>query len=80
MNFYSQKRRDGVNNDVWIGKRLLNGLNATLEWYFMSETWNRTDDFFSEEKISIPIFVKITVDIPKQDKPTEFVIYLYLLN
>ncbi|CAF0782421.1 unnamed protein product [Brachionus calyciflorus] len=51
--YVGERRQDGINTDVWIGRKTINGLESILEWYFMAESWNKTD--LSQKYVPTPI-------------------------
>jgi len=65
-----KKRVDGVNCDVWIGKKLFEGVDTIFEWYFMSNFWNRTD--IIDPTLKIPVQITITRKIPNTNVGNNF--------
>lgn len=39
----------------------------------MSDVWNDTSNAQFKEKTPIPVYVKVTIDVPKPDNPKEIV-------
>ena len=72
--FTGFKRRDGVNNDVFVGQRSLAGYNATFEWYFLSYFWNKTDERPSSrpDNYQTPMEVKIFINVPGLGKQVKY--------
>jgi hypothetical protein len=38
--------QEGVNTDLWIGRRDIFNITSNIEWYFMSQKWNNTNQAF----------------------------------
>ena len=57
----SKKRVDGVNTDVWSGRKSINnGITVLQEWYFLSTEWKNEDSV--DQKYKTPIFLKQTFE------------------
>ena len=62
---YSGRRRvNGVDNDVWIGQKVISGLNFTLEWYFLSYNWTRTDLLYPSSLFPISTIISANIQAP----------------
>ncbi|RNA06607.1 EF-hand domain-containing D1 [Brachionus plicatilis] len=64
--FVGLKRVNGINCYVWIGQRALNGINSSIEWYFLSDLWNLTDYGIMGQRYSVPIQVIMYLPVPTQ--------------
>ncbi|CAF0782441.1 unnamed protein product [Brachionus calyciflorus] len=67
------KRLDGINCDVWIGQRDYNGINSTIEWYFLSDFWNASSNLASKRE-PVPLQIRMYVPLPLQDTPNKYTI------
>ncbi len=41
-----QRIQEGVNTDLWIGRRDIFNTTSNVEWYFMSQKWNNSDQSY----------------------------------
>ena len=62
--YVGQKKRDGVNVDVYIGKGTLFGVNVSLEWFFMSDSWRVNDGIKYPDGYQLPIGAKFYLTLP----------------
>jgi hypothetical protein len=60
-----------VNTDVWADKKKIQGFDVILEWYFLGDTFNRTDD--KDMTFKPPILLKIIANVPNPQNPTTYV-------
>jgi hypothetical protein len=49
---------DGVNTDVWIGPKTINGENVYFEWHFLADGWIRTDQAGDNDQVT-PILLVV---------------------
>lgn len=60
-----KKRVDGILANIWIGQKKLNGKDVTIEWYFLAESWNKTEWAGKSETTPLKIVVFSPIPIPQ---------------
>lgn len=65
------KRKEEVLADVYIGQGNMNNLDFTLEWSFLSNFWDKTDQL-PNDKYSIPVEVKLYSTVPEVGRMVKY--------
>lgn len=66
--YTGRKVKNGMETNVWIGKKNISGLDGTFEWYFLTDKWIDAD---SGKKFPVPISCIITVNVPNPQNPNQ---------
>jgi hypothetical protein len=67
--FLFQRRDNGVNNDVFVGKTKLSGIDTIIEWYFLSFLWQNPDETHAKNGYQTPIQARFYLTIPNIKGP-----------
>ena len=64
---------NGINCNIWIGQKDFNGINSSIEWYFLSDYWNLTDYGITKKRYPVPI--QIIMYFPTKLDNNKYVIF-----